>query len=71
MLSRRVQWGEDRVFYRAAQGHRASIPTAWTSLSPDDLFVVAAEGRVRFRVDDLLELVALVSSCRHEEGRGV
>ena len=61
VLVRRQQWGEDRVFYRSPQGHRVSIPAAWTSLVPDDLFVVVAEGRARFRVGDLLELVTLVS----------
>jgi hypothetical protein len=61
VLVQRQQWGEDRVFYRSAQGHRASIPAAWTSLVPDDPFVVVAAGRSKFRVDDLLELVALVS----------
>jgi len=30
-------------------------------LVADDPFVVVAEGRARFRVDDLLELVTLIS----------
>lgn len=61
MLVQRVQWGEDRVFYRSGQGHRASMPAAWTSLVPDDPFVVISAGRAKFRVGDLLGLVTLVS----------
>ena len=63
-LGRRVQWGEERVFYRSAAGHRASLPAGWTSLVPADPVVVLSCGRTRFRVDDLLELVALVSRLR-------
>jgi hypothetical protein len=63
-LGRRAQWGEDRVFYRSAEGHRASLPAGWTSLVPVDPVVVLSSGQTRFRVDDLIELVALVSRLR-------
>jgi hypothetical protein len=63
-LGRRAQWGEDRVFYRSAEGHRASLPARWTSLVPVDPVVLLSSGRTRFRVDDLIELVALVSRLR-------
>ena len=32
----------------------------WTSVVPEDPIVVVAAGRSRFRVDDLIDLVALV-----------
>jgi len=66
LVVQRAQWGESRVFYRSAHGHLVSIPAGWTSLVPDDPFVTVAEGRARFRVDDLIELAALVSRLRRE-----
>jgi len=64
MVTRRPHWGEDRVIYRAREGHLASLPARWTSLVPDDPVVVLSSGRTPFRVDDLIELVALVSRLR-------
>ena len=60
----RAQWGEERVFYRDPQGHRASLPLCWTSLTPQDPYVAVGNGRSRFRLQDLVELVALVSEVR-------
>ena len=57
-------WGEDRVFYRDRQGQLASLPARWTSAVAEDPFVTVAGGRSRFRVDDLIELVALVRRLR-------
>ena len=64
LVVRRDQWGDDRVFYRSDLGHLASIPARWTSLVTDDAFVIEADGRAHFRLDDLLELAALVSRLR-------
>ena len=64
LVVRRVHWGEERVFYRSARGHIASLPARWTSLVPDDLVVMLSNGRARFRADDLIELAALVSRVR-------
>ena len=61
---RSVRWGEDRAIYRSAHGHLASLPARWTTLVPDDPLVVVADGRARFRVDDLLELATLVLRLR-------
>ena len=63
-VAHRHNWGEDRVFYRDQQGHLASLPARWTSVVAEDPFVVVAAGRSRFRVADLLELVALVARLR-------
>jgi len=59
-----VQWGEDRVFYRDPQGHRASMPVGWTSLAPPDPYVAVAAGRSRFRLQDLIDLAALIAGGR-------
>ena len=64
LVTRRANWGEDRVFYRCADGHVASLPARWTSLVADDPVVVMSNGRTPFRVDDLIELAALVSRLR-------
>lgn len=56
----RVQWGEERVFYHDAQGHQASLPARWTSLVAADPYVALAAGRSHFRLQDLIELTALL-----------
>ena len=61
---RRVQWGEDRVFYRNPRGHIASLPADWTSAAPADPLVAQGAGRSRFRVPDLIELAALLRELR-------
>ena len=60
----RHNWGEDRVYYRDGRGHLTSVPAAWTSVVPEDAFVVVAAGRSRFRVQDLADLAALVVRLR-------
>jgi hypothetical protein len=36
------------------------LPAGWTSVIPEDTFVAVAAGRSRFRVQDLVDLAALV-----------
>ena len=60
----RHNWGEDRVFYRNHDGHMTSMPAQWTSVVPEDPFVVVAAGRSPFRAADLLDLAALLVSLR-------
>jgi hypothetical protein len=64
VIVRRYNWGEDRVFYREPAGNLASLPSRWTSVLPEDLFVVVAAGRSLFRVRDLIDLIALVGRLR-------
>jgi hypothetical protein len=60
----RAQWGEERVFYRDRQGHRASLPARWTSLAPEDPYVAVGASRAQFRVKDLIDLAALLQGLR-------
>lgn len=60
----RHNWGEDRVYYREEGGHLASLPARWTSVVGEDPFVAVAAGRSHFRVEDLLNLAALVGGLR-------
>ena len=48
----------------------ASLQAAWTSAVPPDPFVVVAEGRSAFRVQDLLELTALLKQLDEEASHG-
>jgi hypothetical protein len=50
------------VYFRDGQGLVTSLPAGWTSVVPDDAFVAA--GRARFRVQDLVDLAALVRRLR-------
>ena len=60
-VSRRRNWGEDRVYYHDGRGELESLPTAWTDVADTDPFVAMAAGRTPFRVADLLDLADLAS----------
>ena len=64
VVAHRAQWGEERVFYRDGDGHRASLPACWTSLAAEDPYHTVAAGRSRFRVQDLIDLAALLQDLR-------
>lgn len=64
VVTRRIQWGEDLVFYRDPWGHRASLPAGWTSLAPVDPYIEVGSGRSWFRVEDLIDLAAFLESIR-------
>ena len=64
VVVRRHNWGEDRVYFRDGQGHLTSVPAGWTSAVAEDAFVAVAAGRSRFRVQDLVDLAALVVGLR-------
>jgi hypothetical protein len=64
VIVRRPNWGEDRMFYHDRQGHLLSLPARWTSVVAEDPLVVLGAGRSRFRVADLINLVALVGRLR-------
>jgi hypothetical protein len=60
LVTYRHNWGEDRVYFHAADGSLCSIPASWTTVIAEDPFVVVAAGRCLFRYDDLLKLTDLV-----------
>jgi hypothetical protein len=71
LVTRRFNWGEDRVFCHDAEGKLLSLATNLTDLVPPDAFTHAAAGRSAFRIDDLLELRArLDSHLRRRQGGG-
>ncbi len=64
LVERRVQWGDDRVFYRSVRGHISSIRADWTNVGAEDPMALGPEGPARFRVVDLIELSVLLSGMR-------
>jgi len=63
----RHNWGEDRVYFHDDDERLTSVPSAWTSMSAADPFVVVSAGRSPFRAQDLLELAELIEAMT--EGR--
>jgi hypothetical protein len=55
-VARRLNWGEDRVFFYNPDGTLKSFATNVTDVVPADAFTRISAGRSAFRVDDLLEL---------------
>ena len=54
-------WGDHRVFFREpGRTQVRSLPASWTDVEGPDVFLELGAGRVHFRVDDLLHLVALL-----------
>ena len=70
LVTYRFNWGEDRVYFNDADGRLASLPAAWTSAGPPDPFVVVADGRSAFRVQDLVELAVLLRQLDEENSDG-
>lgn len=56
LVTRKLTWGEDRVFYYDSSGKLKSLLTNMTDVVPKDGFECISAGQSAFRVDDLLEL---------------
>lgn len=69
-MTRRLNWGEDRVFYYNDNGALKSFLANVTDLSPKDSFDQISAGRSAFRVDDLLELRRLFDGHKPAEEGG-
>lgn len=63
----RQTWGEDRVFFLEEDGTQRSLPVGWTDAAEPDVFVAVAAGRCAFRVEDLVELAALIERVSAED----
>jgi len=69
LVTRRFNWGEDRVFYYDQAGELKSFLTNVTDQMAEDAFTRISAGRSAFRVDDLLELRGLLNRrARAERG---
>ena len=56
LVTRKLTWGEDRVFYYDANRKLKSLLTNVTDVVSKDAFDSVSAGRSAFRVEDLLEL---------------
>jgi hypothetical protein len=61
LVDRRLNWGEDRVYFHDALCDLKSIHTRYTSVKAEDPFVSIAQGRAYFRTKDLLALVGAIN----------
>jgi len=64
VVSHRKYFTEDRVYFFDETGGYRSIPAQFTSLAPQDPFVVMSAGSSHFRTEDLLELAELLEKLR-------
>ena len=64
----RHNWAECRVFVLDEDGGQRSFPLGWTDAGDPDVFVAIAAGRSPFRIQDLLELAALIGRFKAERG---
>jgi hypothetical protein len=69
LVTRKLTWGEDRVFYYAPNGKLKSLLTNMTDVVSTDAFDRISAGRSAFRMDDLLELRRLFAK-RKQSGEG-
>lgn len=60
MVTCRLNWAQSVVYFHDEKQELQSIPLAWTSLAPVDPVAALGNGRVRFRLADLLELARLL-----------
>jgi Family of unknown function (DUF5372) len=64
LVTRKLTWGEDRVFYYDPSGKLKSLLTNVTDVVSRDAFDHISAGRSAFRADDLLELRRLFDRCQ-------
>jgi hypothetical protein len=64
MLRTNGKGADAELFFHNLGGELSLIPLAWTSLAPEDPFVVLSAGRCWFRMVDLLELARLVEGLK-------
>ena len=68
LADRRTAWGEERVYFLDDAGELRRMPAQWTSLAAADAFVSISAGRSSLRMQDLLQMVALVEQIRGVQG---
>ena len=68
LVTRKLTWGEDRVFYYDQTGALKSFQSNVTDLIPEDAFGQVSAGRSAFRTDDLLELRSLLNRHGRTDG---
>ncbi len=71
LLSQRLAWGEERVFFPDPQTQQMrSLPLSWTNLALPDPFLVVAGGRAVLRWKDLHQLVQFLEQQQTHRQEG-
>ncbi len=71
LLSQRLAWGEERVFFPDPATHQVrSLPLAWTNLALPDPFVVVAGGRAVLRWQDVQQLAQFLKQHQPQRQEG-
>jgi hypothetical protein len=70
LVTRKLTWGEDRVFYYDPGGKLKSLLANVTDIVPTDDFHRVSGGRSAFRMGDLLELRRLFDKYRPQSNEG-
>jgi hypothetical protein len=60
LVDYRRTWGEHRVYFHDEKSRLRAMPAGWTDAGAPDPFVTLAAGRAHFRIEDLVQLAALV-----------
>ena len=61
LVTRKWLWGEERVTVELPDMTYRSIPVAWTNAASVDPYIIVGAGRSLFRVEDLMELVRMIT----------
>ena len=69
LVTRRLTWGEDRVFYYDLDGKLKSLMANVTDVAAVDAFDRVSAGRSAFRMDDLLDLRRFIDR-HYKPGKG-
>jgi hypothetical protein len=71
LLSRRLAWGEERVFFPDPQTQQVrSLPLAWTNLALPDPFLVVGGGNTVLRWKDLQQLAQFLRQQQSQRQEG-
>ena len=70
LVTRKLNWGEDRVFYYDSSGKLRSLLTNVTDVVTQDAFEQTSAGRSAFRIDDLLELRRFINKRKLAKTEG-
>jgi len=64
LVTYRLNWGEERVYFHDDAGRLVAIPARWTSVFRNDPFVLVSAERSPFRFSQLRELARLIQQIR-------
>jgi hypothetical protein len=71
LLSQRLAWGEERVFFlEPGTQHMRSLPLAWTNLALPDPFLVVGGGNTVLRWKDLQQLAQFLRQQQSQRQEG-